>query len=372
MTLVSPSVRRLFRALQCLGKRRYGYLDRSRCFIPPGKEPLYLVLSPDLYHIAVETLPVATAQEALRYAPAYFDLPEAHYGAFALEGERYLLSACDSEPVRLRLEEAGVNPASVERFVLAQEVFKHDFFPISLEDGSALALNEGIVVRVPSRYLGTPPRSTIEEALRDPLPCVQGFKADMRQGGEASLSTLRMSAILAAVVVLNLGVQGALSHREANRITEEHEQMKAAQNLPATQMELEAQASTWEKKEKEQIKLRRIVAAFGTLPLEVNATEPAKAPVLPSAPSEGIVLVPGSDPSQRNLLLVAGDQNVSQSVVAGGGEYVTSLVYENGAVTFKLTAPTQSRAEELRTAAAKTLKTGTVTVRETTVEGSAQ
>lgn len=368
-----PLYRRLTSLFQCFGKRRYGYLDRSLCYIPEGKEALYLILSPDLYRISIVTLPVATTQEALRYAPAYFDVGDTAtlFGAYRLDEGRYLLSACDPEPVRKRLEESGINPSSVVRFILAQEAFGGDVLPIALSDGSALALSEGVVVRLPLQYVNTPVQHALEEVLKNLVPCLSGFKANMHKGGVATKKTLITTAFLSSLVALNFIVQGALSYREGERIMEEQEQMQALKHLPTTQMELDALADTWEKKEREQIKLRKIIAAFGTLPLESNATLSLPPP---SAPAQnGIVLVPGSNPAEQNLLLIPGDSNATAGTIGtGGGEYVSSLEYENGVVTFKILTPSADRAEKVRDITSRILKTNTVTIKETSVEGSIQ
>lgn len=368
-----PLYRRIKSLFQCFGKRRYGYLDRSLCVIGEGKESLYMILSPDLYRISIVTLPVATAQEALRYAPAYFDSGDAAivFGAYRLDEGRYLLSACDPEPIRSRLEESGVNPSSVVRFVLAQEAFGADILPISLSDDSALALSEGVVVRLPSQYVSAPVQHKLEEVFPNLLPCLSGFKANMHRGGAATKKTLIMSAVLSFLVALNFVVQGVLSYREGERIMEEQEQMQALKHLPATQMELDALADTWEKKEREQIKLRKIIAVFGTLPLESNATVSLAAP---SAQAQnGIVLIPGSNPAEQNFLLIPGDSNATAGTLnTSGGEYVASLGYENGVVTFKILTPSADRAEKVRDIASRILKTNTVTVKETSVEGSIQ
>ncbi len=370
-----PLIRRLMNVWQCFGPRRYGYLDHSLCRIPEGNEALFIVLSPDLYQITVVSLPVATAEEAIRYAPAYFEGSDdrIRYGAFSLDEGRYLLSACDPELIRSRLEASGIDPTSVGRFVLAQEAFGNDLLPIALGDGSALALSDGVVVRLPSHYLTKPPHNDLAESLTKLLPCLSGFAADMHKWGAATKRTLTITVILASVITLNLIIQGALSYGEGKRIMEEQEQMKTDKHLPSTQMELDAIAASWEKKESEQIKLRKIIASFATLSLERNTTvslPPLSLPPLLTPSQNSIVLVPGSNPSERNLLLVPGDSNASVGSIFD--EYATSLVYENGLISFKILTPSQERATKIRDIAAKTLKTNTVTVKDNSVEGSVQ
>ena len=366
--------RRLINTFQCFGKRRYGYLDRSFCHIPAGKEPIFLILSPDFYQIKIASLPVGTSEEALRYAPSYFDTTQqqVHYGAYRLDEGKYLLSVCQLELVRNHLESLGIEPSSIRHFVFAQDAFRADLLPISLEDGSVLALSDGVVVKLPSHYINESVKSDLEKSLQNLLPCLASFTADMYKGGAATKSTLMITAILSLVIVLNFLIQGLLSYREGDRIAQQQEEMKSSNHLPDTQMELDALAKTWQNKENEQIKLRKIIAAFGTLSLESNTTAPQQIPSVLTAPSSNtVVLVPGSNPSERNVLLIgSSDSNVT--IAASAGEYVTSLTYQNGLIAFEILTPSGDRAQDVRNMASKVLKTNAITVKDNLVEGSIQ
>lgn len=366
--------RRLINTFQCFGKRRYGYLDRLFCHITEGKEPLFLILSPDFYEIKIASIPVGTSDEALRYAPSYFETTDrqVHYGAYRLEEGRYLLSVCQLERVRSHLETLSIEPSSIRRFVFAQEAFGVDLLPITLEDGSVLALSDGVVVKLPSHYVSEPIKSDLKQALKNLLPCLPSFTADMHKGGVPTKTTLMITSILSLVIVLNFLIQGLFSYRAGDKITQQQDEMKMTNHLPATQMELDTLAKTWENKENEQIKLRKIIAAFGTLSLESNTTVPQQIPsVSTTSSSNTIVLVPGSDPSQRNLLLVPGGDSNS-TIIASGGEYVTSLTYQNGLIAFEILTLSEDRAQNVRNMASKILKTNAITVKNNLVEGSIQ
>jgi hypothetical protein len=366
--------RRLINAFQCFGKRRYGYLDRSFCHITEGKEPLFLILSPDFYEIKIASIPVGTSDEALRYAPSYFDSVDrqVHYGAYRLDEGKYLLSVCQLELIGNHLESLGIEPSSIRHFVFAQDAFRADLLPMSLENGSVLALSDWVVVKLPSHYLNESVKSDLEKSLQNLLPCLTSFTVDMHKGGVPTKTTLMFTSILSLVIVLNFFIQGLFSYREGDKITQQQEEMKMTNHLPATQMELDTLAKTWENKENEQIKLRKIIAAFGTLSLESNTTVPQQIPsVSTTSSSNTIVLVPGSDPSQRNLLLVPGGDSNS-TIVASAGEYVTSLTYQNGLIAFEILTPSVDRAQNVRNMASKILKTNAITVKDNLVQGSIQ
>lgn len=375
MTFSFPFFRRLMLKIQCLTKRRYGYLDPSFYTISEGKEGVFLILSPHFYRISVANLPVATSQEALRYAPSYFDLPESSivYGAHRLDEGRYLLSACDPEPIRKRLEETGIEPSSITRFVLAQEAFASEHLPIILEEDSALALSEGVVVQLSATYLLSPIKKSLSEVLHHLNPCIEGFKISLHHEGLPTQKTLIVTAVLSALLSLNFIVQGVFSTVHTQDIEQTQERMRTDNHLPSTQMELDALMTSWEKKESEQIKLRKILAAFSTLSLKNTIKPPAAAPLPPAQAQSGgnsIVLIPGSNPSERNLLLVPGAPTPPEGI--SEGEYLSTIEYENGLITFKIVTPSKDRAESIRTQLAKTLKTNTLTIKEKNVEGSVQ
>lgn len=375
MTFSFPFFRRLMLKIQCFTKRRYGYLDPSFYTIPEGKEALFLILSPHFYRISIANLPVATPQEALRYAPSYFDLHESSivYGAHRLDEGRYLLSACYPEPIRKRLEEAGIEPSSITRFVLSQEAFATEHLPIILEENSALAHSEGIVVQLSASYVLSPIKKSLSEVLQHLNPCLEGFKISLRQGGIPTKKTLIVTAVLSALISLNFIVQALFSATHMQAIEQAQEKMKTDNHLPSTQMELDALMTSWEKKESEQIKLRKILAAFSTLSLKNSIKPPAAAPLPATQGQTGennIVLVPGSNPSERNLLLVPGAPTPLEGI--SEGEYLSAIEYENGLITFKVVTPSKDRAESVRTLLAKILKTNTLTIKEKNVEGSVQ
>ena len=361
---------RLIQLLRCFKKRRYGYLDRDLCYIPSGNESLVIVLSPDFYRITIASLPVKTVKEALRYAASYFDESdeESFFSVYKIKEEEYLFCAFFPDIVRSKIEDLHVNLDSVDRFIFAQEVFTENDLPINLEGGSVLALNDGVVMRVKSEYVSEKPTLQIEEFLKNLSSCNVGFKTDLQTRGIVTKKTVMVTAVLLGIVFFNLLFQGLYFRHEAEKIVDEQEQLVEAKKLPSTQLELEALTSSWEKKEKEQIEMRKTIAAFSTLSLENNNTTLPKPQSLPVLQTNTLVLIPGTKPSERNILLLPNDSNSSSKITAN--EYVSSLVYENGAVNFEITTPSQERAEKIRDDVAKVLKTNTVSVKRNIVEGS--
>lgn len=370
MKLILLRINRFIQFIRCLKKNRYGYLDRDLCFIPAGSERLVLILSPDLYRICVASLPVATAKEAVAYASSYFDESENEnfFSAYKMQDNTYLFCAFFPQIVRSRLEAFHVDLSLVEHFIFAQEVFSEMNLPVTLKNESVLVSNEGVITRLRSEYVSETPKLTIEEFLKNISTCLIGFKANLAQHGEISKKTAILTIALLSAVLMNLLFQGIYFHNETEKIVNEQAQMIEEKQLPSTQMELESLVSSWEKKEKNQIKMRKNIAAFSTLSLENNHTTVIKQPSMPLSQENTLVLIPGSKPSEKNVLLVSGDSNNSSKATAS--EYVSSLIYENGGVTFEISTPSQERAEKIRDAVSKILRTNTIAVKRNLVEGS--
>ncbi|MDD5053093.1 MAG: hypothetical protein PHO27_10220 [Sulfuricurvum sp.] len=369
MNFLTSFFNKLIKYIRCFEKHRYGYLDTLSYLVPEGKKPLTLILSPDLYRICIVSLNVSSTKEALRYAPSYFDFSDTRirYGAYKLDNGRYLMSACEPDSIRTRLEESGIPLLAIKNFILAQEVFESDALPITLKNGSVLVQSDGVVVRLSERYVTTAVKHDIESWIQDVPSCLSPFSLDMEQVGSASKKTLIITALLSGVIVINLLIQGIMCYRDRENISNELEQMKVEKHLPSTQMELHSLTTSWEKKESEQIKMRKIFAAFSKLPLETNTTKETMTVV--TSGSNNIVLVPGSQPGERNLLLVSGNAN---SGIVSGGEYVSSLKYDNNLISFSIVTSSKNRAEELKDIVSKSLKTDIVTVKDNLLEGSVQ
>lgn len=362
-------IARLIRAGACFKKRRYGYIDRTQTILSEGRGALTLILASDLYRTAVAQIPVADAADAVRYAGSYFDHIDdtTRLGAFATDDGRYLLTAVTPGDLLASLAAGGVPPASVERLVTAQEAFSAADLPIALPDGSALALVGGTVVRLPASYLSVAPAQTVGEALTHIAPCPTGFAPDFATGEAVAPKTLLLTVVLSVLITASLLIQGFLSRHDARTLSQARPSDSA---LPSTRMELDALSAAWEKKEAEQLRLRTMVAAFASLPLDADTASSAPSPA--AAPAQGIVLIPGSRPGDPNRLLVGGDANATAAPLTDPGEYAASLAYENGIITFAIQTKDESRAQELRDRCAKILKTDTVTVKGTSVEGTVQ
>lgn len=370
MSLILSNINRFKELVRCFKKIRYGYLDQDVCYIPSGSESLTLVLLPDMYRICIASLPVKTPKEAVAYAASYFEESdeESIFRAYKIDEGVYLFCAFFPHMVLERLEALHVELSLMEKFIFAQDVFNETDLPINLENGSLLVRSDGVLTRVKSEYVSETPKFTLKESLKNISSCPQGFKADLATRGELTKKTAIFTIALLCIIGLNLLFQGVYFHLEAEKIIKEQEQMVETKQLPSTQIELESLTSSWEKKEKDQIKMRKNIAALSTLTLENNTTASPKQETLPVSQTNTLVLIPGSKPSDKNVLLVSSDSNNSSKL--GASEYISSLNYENGMVHFEVVTPSQERAEKLRDIVSKILRTNTIAVKRNFVEGS--
>ena len=356
----------LMNLIRCRKKWRYGYIDNLTCNVSNTNEDLTIILSPSYYHIQVVSLNVQHEKEAIRYASSFFDTSDdlTQFGAYKLEDTKFLITAFDSKAVSIKLEEAGIDLAQVKRFVLAQEVFKPEIFPIALDDHRVLALDNGIVVELPSKYSTITPTINIEKSFQEILPCIKGYKADLYRDEAVSKKRVLYLFILVLIIFFNFLMRGIYYHKEEQKILDQQEKMKETENLPQTQIELDTMVRGWQNKENEQIKLRKILAAFSKLNLENNITAPLDASV---SSGKDVILIPGSNPNEKNVLMLP---NSSLNTGNVNGDYLVSLEYVNKMVNFKIAASSREKAERLQELAEKSLKTKTIRIKNNMIEGS--
>ncbi|MDD5716936.1 MAG: hypothetical protein PHW64_03960 [Sulfuricurvum sp.] len=365
MNAIVVRLKRFRNFFRCFKKVSYGYVGNDECVVPSDKNGSIFIIGPDLYRIVIAPLNVASPSEALRYAPSYFDEGEEeyHYSAYRLDNERYLFCACNVTLLRECVKKFAIPHRAIRGFAYAQEAFEAITSPIALSPTKAWALSEGVVVQVASAYLAPNGSIPIRDVLEKLDRCLTPFSVALEERGILTQKTAMITAGLAAAVTVNILFQGFIAAQERERITQMMEEGAADQKLPATQMELDALSKSWEKKEAEQMKLRKRIAAFTNLKLDTHAVPSASAA---SADTQsGVVLIPGSNPSDRNLLVVNGDPKTSL-----GGEYLESLVYENGLVRFSIHAPNDERAEAIRDAVVTLFKIPGASIKDKTVIGS--
>jgi len=116
-------------------------------------EMLDIILSPALYWVRRQSLPVRYLREVKRLLPSLFEesLPRGNYSYGAYKsGEEYLLFAYNDRAIVDLLASKGIKAAQIRNVYFAQSEFEGMERPVLIDDATVLALQEGIVVRLPA------------------------------------------------------------------------------------------------------------------------------------------------------------------------------------------------------------------------------
>ncbi|MDX1294948.1 MAG: hypothetical protein R3302_01690 [Sulfurimonadaceae bacterium] len=117
---------------------------------------LDIILSPSLYWVKRQELPVRYLREVKKLLPSLFDemLPEGTYSYSAFkENGHYLLFAYNDKAILDLLGKKGIKPSQVRKVYLAQSEFSVKERAVQVGDGYVLCEQEGIVVKLPAAFV---------------------------------------------------------------------------------------------------------------------------------------------------------------------------------------------------------------------------
>lgn len=297
---------------------RLPLLKRFMCPISPliypnngelRDEESVLVIPPSDYWVLTSTLNVHSANEAVKYAPALFDLGEGfRYEAQKIEPNLFLLIAY--HPLELSSKWAslfdGSNPSKI---TFAQWVFSDITSPVRLKNGKYLTLHDGIVLEIEERYVNPALAIDIDDALQR-IKRYKSIKTEKIISSTLSPKTLSISLGILFILLANSLSDTLFTYQAIEELNEKNSALLEKYHLSATSIERDAVLSALKQKEKKQFYLRNQSLALKNIPIIKSSAIAPVAPVQPPSPStDGVVLIPGSKPGEPNRLLVDGVQN---------------------------------------------------------------
>lgn len=320
-----------------------------------------LVIPPSDYWVRKAELGVQSEREALKYAPAIFELGEGYrYEAQKTAEGEYLLIAY--EPAELRRKWFDDDRYSrFKSITFAQWVFGSFSGPYRLSSGQCLGMEEGIVVEIDPAYLSGNCES-IGTFLREPHS-VKTVPIHTFVSSELSAKTLKTTFIVLVVILLNLLAEGVMTRQSADQTAEQIRNMTESSSLPETSIERDAILQSLRKKEELQQRLRERIKKISALPIEASAP-PAAVPAATDS-TDGVVLIPGSKPGEQNRVLVG---NAAQSAGPVLGDGMTMLSYDGSAITFVLQANDPDALARLKESVAKRFKKALITEEKNRIE----
>ncbi len=231
--------------------------------IPRFEERVVLILSPQFYWVKKESLPVKRVYEAKKLAPSVFDgfLPEGNYSYIVYkDGEDFILIAYDKEDILKNLQELGIDIADIEEIRFAQTELGFIESCIEIDERSALANINGIIVQLPRKC--AEPSSNIYDLLSS----IELSKYKVKLSVEDMID-IKSFIPYAAVFVLLAGAflteyvayKKAIKEMEAKK-----EKILTRYKLPRTSIQLRSIKSSLINTYNTQKKIRDVVSYLGS------------------------------------------------------------------------------------------------------------
>lgn len=231
-----------------------------------------LILSPSLYWTKIEReLPIKRVSEVKKLASSLLDGMLPSDGDFLfrvkkLRESEFLIIAFDKNRVKSILDELNIELSTLDSIYFAQNEFDSIENPISINNEDSLINIDGVVQKIPSRYIkaySTP----VKNILNSLSLSKERFSAyDLEDKFIDSKSFYILTTLLSLIVILNL-VEYFLYKIEIDRVYQARDKVFQRYNLPATTFQLESIKSKFISIDREQIKLREKLYYLDKTPL---------------------------------------------------------------------------------------------------------
>ncbi|ADR33882.1 hypothetical protein Sulku_1219 [Sulfuricurvum kujiense DSM 16994] len=311
-----------------------------------------VVLSPKEYWVMEASLNVSTEKEAIKYAPALFDLGENHlYQAKKTADNSYLLLAYNPKEVENKIRK---NPilSNAQKVTFAQWVFGDLDKPVRLNNNRYLSVVDGIVLEMEVAYLSKHGSITLEEALRSPQKSYKSVSLSTLISDTPAPKTFKMSLFVLLLLSGNFFFQAVNDHLTIAESNAKIEALLNSSHLSATSIERDVILRSLREKEETQLALRQKCYAVSMLDIPLEKAV-SNVPATLSG-NEGIVLIPGSKPGDSNRLLIDGKTDTASAI--GGMTGFSELLYDGKTLKITLDAADDKRADEIKSIVLKKFK----------------
>lgn len=328
-----------------------------------------LVLSPRDYWVLRVSLNVKTEKEAAMFGASLFDLSEEHhYIAQRLEKNDYILIAYNPNEISQRLNSIP-SLSSIKKITFAQCVFADEEYPILLPNGKYLIILDKIVIEADATYLSTHTSIELSSALSHQRVNLKTVNIERFIPSELTSKTLRNTLIILLILLANLAATFVTKYQESLYFNEKIANTLSSSKLPETSLEREAILDSLTKKEKKQLRMRELCKKVNELPIERKNTA---APILPSLPpvnapsTDGIVLIPGSQPGEPNRLLV--DNTSSAPTISLNSEGIRELEFDGNSMNLIISTSDTNERNSLKNKIISHFKHAQIDEHETLIE----
>lgn len=346
------------------------YADHAVSTHMPLDKAAALIFPPGDYWAMHVQLNAKNEKDAAKYGPALFDLGGSYrYEAQKVGENSYVLLAYEPDVLLQKLL-SYPDHSMIDTFTFTQWVFDQETHPIQLNDKKYLTVLEGIVVEIDQSYLEKSTYIEINDALSRPKPFFKTLPLEGLVTSEVTTKTLRKTLVILCILFGNFTALAYFNHQESSQAAERMQEILTTANLPETSMERDAILASLKIKEKKQLDLRHQCYKISSLPIDVKApiadtllkplgpSLPSLPPVLGSsanAASNGIVLIPGSNPGEQNRLLVEKTSSPANNILPAG-DGIQELTYDGQAINIIINTSDATTKEKLKSELAKQFK----------------
>lgn len=311
-----------------------------------------VVLSPKEYWVMEARINVSSEKEAVKYAPALFDLGGNYlYQAKKTDKNTYILIAYNPQEVEDKIRKNPIM-SHVRKVTFSQWVFADRDKPVRLNNNRCLAVVDGIVLEMEASYISEHGSIPLTEALRSSHQSYKAVSLSSLISDTIIPKTFKTSLFVFMLLSGNFLLQAFNDHFAITEANAKIETLLSSSHLSATSIERDVILRSLREKEEKQLSLRRKCYTLSMLEVPMDkAASPVPATL---SGSEGIVLIPGSKPGDSNRLLIDGKTNAASA--SGGMTGFSELLYDGKMLKITLDAADDKRADEIKSILLKKFK----------------
>ncbi len=311
-----------------------------------------VVLSPKEYWVMEARINVSSEKEAVKYAPALFDIGGNYlYQAKKTAENSYILIAYNPQEVEDKIRKNPIM-SHVRKVTFSQWVFADRDKPVRLNNNRCLAVVDGIVLEMEASYISEHGSIPLTEALRSSHQSYKAVSLSSLISDTIIPKTFKTSLFVFMLLSGNFLLQAFNDHFAITEANAKIETLLSSSHLSATSIERDVILRSLREKEEKQLSLRRKCYALSMLEVPMDkAASPVPATL---SGSEGIVLIPGSKPGDSNRLLIDGKTNAASA--SGGMTGFSELLYDGKTLKITLDAADDKRADEIKSILLKKFK----------------
>ncbi len=225
-----------------------------------------VILPPSLYWVQKVQLPVKFVRDALKFLPSLFEdqLQEGQeYNYFTYkDGENFIAFAYKQDEILALLAKQGITKGNIEALYFAQSEFSHIKESIILNKEEVLTLKDGIVILLPKEWVSN------VKALDTTTLKLSKHQIELTQFGDLDKRKFFTLSFILVLFIALFGFEYFATTLESEKLAQKRVEVFEKYNLKATTFQNRALLKKYEKIEKKQRKIRKVVALISGVKLK--------------------------------------------------------------------------------------------------------